>query len=797
MTASITRRRFFKLTAAAAAVAAPAARSWAKVPDPNVQHPILGIEQIRSFYSTYPSRVAAVRKAFGRPLTLSEKILFSHLYDPNDARDFARGKDYANFRPDRLVMQDPLGLTALQQFLVADYPKTMLPSSIHLDHMIVADKGAKADLAQAIEDNRVTYGFLRDCADKLGIDFWEPGSGIIHQQVLENYAFPGCLIVGCDSHTPNGSALSGMAIGIGGADAVDCMSGVEWELLVPKVIGVELKGELQGWCTPKDVILKLLGILTVKGATNSVVEYFGPGVESLSATGKGTIANMGAELGATSSVFPYDARNADYLRLTGRAEIAGFAKDAAKELTADPEVIANPEKYYDRVVTIDLSALEPQVSGPFSPDASADLSSMKTRVEKGEVLDTVEAVLIGSCTNSSYQDITRAAELADQAYAAGLKLQCRTYLAPGSNLIKATMDRDGLTEKFERLGVIVLANACGPCCGMWNRHPNPDRRNTIVTTFNRNFRKRNDQNPKTEAFLVSPDIALAYAFSGSLAFNPITDSLKTPEGKAFKFTAAKGIELPEAFARASTGCHKATFKTKEIKIDPNFDRLKPLEAFSPWDGKDPVDLPLLMKVKGKCTTDHITPAGKWVSYYGNLRKLSENTLSVAENAFRPGKLDSVWDQRENRYDQVWKVASRYKAAGLHSVVVGDENYGEGSSREQAALQPRFLNVEVVVAKSFARIHETNLKKQGILALTFADPQDWEKVREKDRISILGVESLTPGKPLVMRLRHEDGSIDEVPVNHSYNERQFAWFKYGSALNMLRETRKAEEASAKA
>lgn len=790
MTPVISRRSLFQASAAAVALSSPLAKA-ADVADPNVQHPIFDLDMIKRFYATYQQRVAAVRKAFGRPLTQAEKVLYSHLYNPADVRAFRRGKEYANFRPDRLIMQDPLGLTALQQFLVAEYPRTMLPSSLHLDHMIVADKGARADLAIANEDNAVIYKFLREASDKLGIDFWKPGSGIIHQQTLENYAFPGCLIVGCDSHTPNGSALGGIAIGIGGADAVDCMSGVEWELLTPRIIGVRLTGKLQNWTTPKDVILKLLGVLSVKGGTNAIIEYFGDGVDTLSATGKGTIANMGAELGATSSVFPYDQHIADYLRKTGRAEVIAMANKAAADLRADPEVYANPEKYYDKVIELDLSSLEPQVSGPFSPDASKNLSSMKQNVEKLKLSDKVEAVLIGSCTNSSYEDITRAAEIADQAYAAGLKLQCPTYLAPGSNLIKATMDREGLTEKFERLGVLILANACGPCCGMWKRNPNPQRKNTIVTSFNRNFRKRNDQNPNTEAFLVSPDMALVYAFSGSLSFNPITDELKDRNGKGFRFVAARGRELPaDGYAKAETGCVKATFKTREIKVDPTYERLQPLEAFPAWDGKDPTDLPLLIKVKGKCTTDHITPAGKWVAYYGNLRKLSENTFSVAENAFQPGKPDHVYDQIGDRYDLVWKVAKNYKDKGMHSIVVGDENYGEGSSREQAALQPRFLNVEVVVARSFARIHETNLKKQGILALTFADPKDYERIREKDRITIEGVTSIKPGRALTMVLRHSDGSTERFAVNHSYNDRQIEWFKYGSALNMLRETRKS-------
>lgn len=649
--AKLTRRSLLKSTAAISAAASAAfglpqaVRAAAAAPDPYVQKPIMDLEMIEKFYAGYPEKIAAIRRVLKRPLTQTEKILYAHLYNPADMADFKRGASYANFRPDRLIMEDLTAQSAMQQFLVADFDRVMLPSSIHCDHLTQANVGAREDLRIGNIENKIAYKFLRDVSDKLGIDFWEAGAGIMHQQVLENYAFPGCLIVGCDSHTPNGSGLAGMAIGIGGADAVDCMSGSEWELPVPKVIGVELTGELQGWSTAKDVILKVLGLLTIKGGTNAVIEYFGPGVETLSATGKGTIANMGAELGATSSVFPYDAHIIDYLQKTGRNEIVKLANPAAKDLRADPEVWAEPEKYYDKVIRIDLSTLEPQISGPFTPDADMDLSAMKENVKKRGLSDKVEAVLIGSCTNSSYEDITRAADLVKQAEAAGLKLQCPLYLAPGSNMIKATMDRDGLTKIFEDAGTIILANACGPCVGMWNRKDNPKRKNTIVSSFNRNFRMRNDHNPLTEAFLVSPDMAIAYAYGGRLSFNPIEDELQTADGKAFKFRTAKGEELPKAgFAKAPDGRIEPTFRTKKIEIDPTYDRLQLLDPFPAWSGKDFEALPLLMKVEGKCTTDHISPAGQWIRYVGNIKKISENTLSAATNAFQPGKLNYVFDQ---------------------------------------------------------------------------------------------------------------------------------------------------------
>lgn len=786
---TVSRRSLIKASLATAAVTPLGSMADVIAQDPGFNRPVRHIENIRKFYSTYSDRVAAVRKAFGRPLTMAEKVLYAHLYDISAAKPVVRGKDYAYFRPDHLIMQDLLAQTAMLQFMVAGFPKVTLPTSIHCDHLTLAHEGAKADLTVSDKANKVVYDFLRDVSDKYGCDFWKPGAGIIHQETLENYAYPGALIVGCDSHTPNGSGLGGMAIGVGGADAVDCMSGMEWELLAPKVIGVKLTGSLQGWTTAKDIILRVLGILSVKGGTNAVIEYFGPGVDTISATGKATIGNMGAELGATSSVFPFDANMVNYLCLTGRKEVAEMATKVSADLRADQEVYAAPDKFYDRVIEIDLDKLEPQISGPFSPDANMKLSDMKKNVQERHLSDTVEASLIGSCTNSSYEDITRATALAQQAYEAGLKPKCPMYLAPGSNLIKATMDRDGLTQVYEKLGVTILANACGPCVGMWARLNNPKRKNTIVAAFNRNFKSRNDRNPLTESFLVSPDMAVAYAFSGSLSFNPLTDTITTPDGKAFKFHAVKGQALPaKGYARAESGCLEPTFKTKEIVIAPNNGRIAMLTPFEPWDRKDMVELPLLMKVKGKCTTDHICPGR--IEFVGNIPKMSEFTLSVATNAFVPDRMNAVWNQVSKSYDTVYNVAMAYKNQHGYSVIVGDENYGEGSSREQAALQPRFLNVKAIIARSFARIHETNLKKQGILALTFVKPADYDKIQEKDKISIVGLNELAPGKQVKVILTHEDGSKDEVLTQHSYNERQLEWFRYGSALNMLREQRKA-------
>lgn len=790
MTLELSRRSFLQsLSAGAAVVGVTPGIASASIPDPDVQHPIKNLERIQTFYSSYPDRVRKVREAFGRPLTMSEKILFSHLYDIGQAKNFRRGSDYAYFRPDHLIMQDLLAQTAMLQFMTANFPRVAIPTSIHCDHLTVARVGAKKDLMISNEENRVVYKFLKDTADKFGCDFWEPGAGIIHQQTLENYAFPGCLIVGTDSHTPNASGLGGMAIGVGGADAVDCMAGMEWELLVPKVIGVHVTGELNGWTTPKDIILKLLGILTVKGGTNAIIEFFGDGIETISASGKATISNMGAELGATSSVFPYDSHIMEYLRKTGRAEINYLARPCLADLRADPEVYAQPEKYFDQVIELDLNTLEPQVSGPFTPDAAMNLSEMKQKVIEKKLSDKVEAALIGSCTNSSYEDITRALDLIKQAADAGLETKCPLFLAPGSNLILSTMQRDGMIDTLNKFGVTLLASACGPCVGQWIRSDMPKRKNTIVSAFNRNFRKRTDRNPLTENFLVSPDLAVAYAFGGSLSFNPITDTIKTKDGKDFKFRAAKGSEVPVAgYAKSETGCIEPTFQTKEISIDPNSDRIALLEPFPAWDHKDMLDLPLLVKVKGKCTTDHICPGR--IQYVGNIPKMSENTLSVAQNAFVPNQFDHVWSQTDNKYETIYQTAMGYKNKGIGSVIVGDENYGEGSSREQAALQPRYLNCKAVLVKSFARIHESNLKKQGLLPLTFVNTADYDRIQEKDKISILGLADLAPGKPVQVVLSHENGSKETIQTQHSCNERQLEWFRYGSALNMLREKQNA-------
>ena len=785
MSVNLSRRSLLQSSVLAAAVSmVPTASVLAAGPAPYFQHPIKNLDAIRDFYENYSKKVSAVRQAFGRPLTQAEKILYAHLYDLKTARDFQRGQEYAYFRPDHLIMQDLLAQTAMLQFMVVDFPRVKLPTSIHCDHLTLAREGARKDLQISNANNKVVYDFLRDVADKYGCDFWEPGAGIIHQETLENYAFPGCLIAGTDSHTPNGSGLGGMAIGVGGADAVDCMTGMELELPVPKIIGVHVTGQLHDWTAPKDIILKMLGILSVKGGTNAIIEYFGPGMETVSATGKATISNMGAELGATSSVFPYDTHIADYLIKTGRQEIVEMANAVGKDLRADPEVYQNPTKYFDRVIELDLCELEPQISGPFSPDRAMNLSEMRDNVKKLHLSDPVEASLIGSYTNSSYEDITRAADLTQQALDAGLKPKCPLFLAPGSNLVQRTMDRDGLSKIFENAGVTLLANACGPCVGMWDRKNNPQRKNTIVAAFNRNFKKRNDRNPLTESFLVSPDMAIAFAFSGSLSFNPKTDSIKTPDGGSFQFRAAHGEELPiKGYAAASTGCHEPTFKTKNIELGKDQDRLAFIDTWAAWDGKDMEALPLLMKVKGKCTTDHICPGR--IEYVGNIPKMSEATLSVAVNAFVPDQPNHVWDQLAKRYDTVFNTAMDYKRHGGWSIIVADENYGEGSSREQAALQPRYMNVKAVLARSFARIHEANLKKQGLLALTFVNAADYDRIREKDRISVLGLKELAPGKQVTIVALHEDGTKDEFQATHSYNERQLQWFRYGSALNELK------------
>lgn len=746
------------------------------------------LEIMKQFYVSYKGKVQDTRKKLGRALTLAEKILYSHLYDANSIKCFERGVDYVNFRPDRVAMQDATAQMALLQFMNAGKNVSAVPATVHCDHLIQAYKGASVDLPVAQTTNKEVYDFLKSVASKYGIGFWKPGAGIIHQVVLENYAFPGGMMVGTDSHTPNAGGLGMIAIGVGGADAVDVMTGMEWELKMPRIIGVHLKGKLNGWAAPKDVILKLAGILTVKGGTNAIIEYFGEGTSSISATGKATICNMGAEVGATTSVFPFDYEIVEYLKATGREEVADMALKVADDLKADNEVLSSPEKYYDKVIEIDLSALEPYLNGPFTPDAACPLSEFKDKVIANGYPQRMEVGLIGSCTNSSYQDLGRAASLVRQLKDKGLKMASPLLVNPGSELVYCTSKRDGMIADFEEAGAVIMTNACGPCIGQWKRETDdPTRPNSIVTSFNRNFAKRADGNPNTHAFVASPEIATAFAIAGDLCFNPMTDTLINDKGEQVKLDAPTGDKLPvKGFtvddngyvAPSADGCNI------EVIIDPKSERLQKLQPFAPWDGKDLLDMPLLIKTKGKCTTDHISMAGPWLRFRGHLENISKNMLMGAVNAFN-GETNKVWNSADGSYGEVSAVAGGYKAKGISSIVVAEENYGEGSSREHAAMEPRFLNVKVILAKSFARIHETNLKKQGMLALTFADKDDYDKVQEHDRISIVGLESFAPGRNLKVVLTHEDGTQDSFEAVHTYNEMQIEWFKAGSALNTFR------------
>ena len=746
------------------------------------------LEIMKQFYVSYKGKVQDTRKKLGRALTLAEKILYSHLYDANSIKCFERGVDYVNFRPDRVAMQDATAQMALLQFMNAGKSVSAVPATVHCDHLIQAYKGASVDLPVAQTTNKEVYDFLKSVASKYGIGFWKPGAGIIHQVVLENYAFPGGMMVGTDSHTPNAGGLGMIAIGVGGADAVDVMTGMEWELKMPRIIGVHLKGKLNGWAAPKDVILKLAGILTVKGGTNAIIEYFGEGTSSISATGKATICNMGAEVGATTSVFPFDGEIVEYLRATGRAEVADMALKVSDDLKADNEVLSSPEKYYDKVIEIDLSALEPYLNGPFTPDAACPLSEFKDKVIANGYPQRMEVGLIGSCTNSSYQDLGRAASLVRQLKDKGLKMASPLLVNPGSELVYCTSKRDGMIADFEEAGAVIMTNACGPCIGQWKRETDdPTRPNSIVTSFNRNFAKRADGNPNTHAFVASPEIATAFAIAGDLCFNPMTDTLINDKGEQVKLDVPTGDKLPvKGFtvddngyvAPSADGCNI------EVIIDPKSERLQKLQPFAPWDGKDLLDMPLLIKTKGKCTTDHISMAGPWLRFRGHLENISKNMLMGAVNAFN-GETNKVWNSADGSYGEVSAVAGGYKAKGISSIVVAEENYGEGSSREHAAMEPRFLNVKVILAKSFARIHETNLKKQGMLALTFADKDDYDKVQEHDRISIVGLESFAPGRNLKVVLTHEDGTQDSFEAVHTYNEMQIEWFKAGSALNTFR------------
>ena len=745
------------------------------------------IEMIKAVYNRLGERVEAARKVVGRPLTLAEKILYSHLYDGIPTQAFQRGKTYVDFAPDRVAMQDATAQMALLQFMQAGKPQVAVPSTVHCDHLIQAKVGAVADLETAKDNNREVYDFLASISNKYGIGFWKPGAGIIHQVVLENYAFPGGMMIGTDSHTPNAGGLGMIAIGVGGADAVDVMAGMAWELKFPKLIGVKLTGKLSGWTAAKDVILKVAGILTVKGGTGAIVEYFGEGAESLSSTGKATICNMGAEIGATTSVFAYDARMKAYLESTERADVAAAADQVAQHLRADDEVFANPAEYYDQLIEINLSELEPHVNGPFTPDLAWPLSKFAQAVRENGWPAKLDVGLIGSCTNSSYEDITRAASIASQAVSKNLKVKSEFTVTPGSELVRYTTERDGLLNTFDQMGGVVLANACGPCIGQWARHSDdPNRKNSIITSFNRNFAKRNDGNPNTHAFVASPEIVTAFAIAGDLTFNPATDTLTNEQGQQVKLDEPQGIELPiNGFAVEDAGYLAPAEDPSQVEVlvDPLSDRLQLLEEFKPWEGTDLRGLKLLIKAKGKCTTDHISMAGPWLKYRGHLDNISNNMLIGAVNFFNDST-NKVKNQLTGEYGEVPAVQRAYKGSGIGSVVVGDENYGEGSSREHAAMEPRHLGVRAILVKSFARIHETNLKKQGMLGLTFADSNDYSKVQEDDTIDILGLESFAEGTPLTIVLHHADGSTDEFKANHTYNASQIEWFKAGSALNLI-------------
>ena len=745
---------------------------------------VYDIKMIKNFYSNYKEKVENVRtNLLKRPLTLTEKILYAHLYATSDLKKYERGEDYANFRPDRVAMQDATAQMALLQFMNAGQEEVCVPSTVHCDHLIRAYKGADTDLPEANKTNEEVYHFLHDVSSRYGIGFWKPGAGIIHQVVLENYAFPGGMMVGTDSHTPNAGGLGMIAIGVGGADAVDVMTGMEWELKMPKLIGVHLTGKLNGWASAKDVILKLAGLLTVKGGTNSIIEYFGEGTETISATGKATICNMGAEVGATTSIFPYDKRIATYLRATGREEVVELADGVASELCADDEVHQSPETYYDIVLEIDLSDLEPYINGPFTPDAATPISEFGEKVLLNGYPRKVEVGLIGSCTNSSYEDLSRAASIARQALEKDVAASASLIINPGSEQIRATADRDGLINLFTALGATIMTNACGPCIGQWKRITNdPLKKNSIVTSFNRNFAKRADGNPNTYAFVASPDIVMALTLAGDLCFNPLKDRIFNHEGEKVKLTEPIGEELPEhGFVTDNDGYVFPQGAQIEVVIDPASQRLQVLNPFEAWDGKDILDMPLLIKAKGKCTTDHISMAGPWLKYRGHLQNISDNLLMGAINAFN-GKMNEVWNRLTNGYDTVSSVAKHYKADHISSIIVAEENYGEGSSREHAAMEPRFLDVKVVLVKSFARIHETNLKKQGMLALTFVNKDDYDRILEKDIISITGLTDFVPNKNLTAIVRHENGEEEQFEVQHTYNAQQIAWFKAGSALN---------------
>jgi aconitate hydratase len=746
------------------------------------------IQMIKKVYQNFESRVNAARDVVGKPLTLTEKILYAHLWDEKTDIAFKRGHDYVDFAPDRVAMQDATAQMALLQFMQAGRPQVAVPSTVHCDHLITAKDGADVDLPHARSESKEVFDFLSSVSNKYGIGFWKPGAGIIHQVVLENYAFPGGMMIGTDSHTVNAGGLGMIAIGVGGADACDVMAGLPWELKFPKLIGVKLTGKLSGWTAPKDVILKVAGILTVKGGTGAIVEYFGDGATSMSCTGKGTICNMGAEIGATTSTFGYDESMERYLRATGRVEVADLANGIKQHLTADAEVYANPEAYFDQVIEIDLNTLEPHLNGPFTPDLATPVSKMKAEAEKNGWPLKVEWGLIGSCTNSSYEDLSRAASIAKQAVEKGLATKAEFGINPGSEQVRYTADRDGLLDTFTDLNATIFTNACGPCIGMWDRvGAEKAEKNTIVHSFNRNFAKRADGNPNTFAFVASPEMVAAIAISGNLGFNPLTDTLTNNKGEQVKLDPPVGDELPtKGFAVEDAGFQApaADGSGVQVLVSPTSHRLQLLDPFKAWEGSDLTGLKLLIKAKGKCTTDHISMAGPWLKFRGHLDNISNNMLIGAVNYFNE-KTDTVKNQLTGEYGPVPATQRAYKAAGIGSIVVGDENYGEGSSREHAAMEPRHLGVRAVLVKSFARIHETNLKKQGMLALTFANTADYDKILEDDQIDIVGLTTFAPEKPLTLVLHHKDGSKEEIYVNHTYNAQQIEWFKAGGALNMMR------------
>jgi aconitate hydratase len=748
---------------------------------------VFDLDLIKKVYEEMPSKIAEAKKITGSALTLSEKILYTHLYSKT-LQNYVRGKDYVDFAPDRVAMQDATAQMALLQFSTCGRERVAVPSTVHCDHLIQAKTGAKSDLSTALDVNKEVYDFLSSISNKYGIGFWKPGAGIIHQVVLENYAFPGGMMIGTDSHTPNAGGLGMIAIGVGGADAVDVMAGLAWELKMPKLIGIKLTGKLNGWASPKDVILKVAGILTVKGGTGAIVEYFGDGADSLSATGKATICNMGAEIGATCSLFAYDDKMSAYLKATDRKEVALLADKIKNFLRPDPEVYADPSAYYDQLVEIDLDELEPHVNGPFTPDLAWPISKFAEAVKNNQWPEKLEVALIGSCTNSSYEDISRSASVAKQAIEKNLETLAEFTITPGSELVRYTIEKDGFLKIFEKIGGVVLANACGPCIGQWARHiDDPNRKNSIITSFNRNFARRNDGLSSTHAFVASPEIVTAFAIAGHLSFNPLKDTLKNKKGENVKLDEPSGFELPpHGFSVDDPGYLPPAEDGSKLKVivKPDSQRLQLLEPFKPWEGVDLTGLRLLIKAKGKCTTDHISMAGPWLKFRGHLDNISNNMLIGAVNYFNE-KTDSVKNQITGEYGPVPATARAYKSVGIGSIVVGDENYGEGSSREHAAMEPRHLGVRAILVRSFARIHETNLKKQGMLALTFADKADYDKILEDDVIDIDGLTHFTPGQPLTLVLHHLQGEPEEILANHTYNESQIEWFKAGGALNVIR------------